>query len=84
MAEMMKMYGMGGMDPSMFGSQATLVLNVNHPLVKFRVEHKRSKNVPIICKQIYDLAMLANKPLNREEMTEFVQRSNEIMMLLTK
>ena len=84
MAEMMKMYGMGGMDPSMFGSQATLVLNANHPLVKFLVEHKRSKNVPIICKQLYDLAMLAHKPLSPEEMTAFVQRSNEIMMLLTK
>ena len=84
MAEMMKMYGMGGMDPSMFGSQATLILNANHPLVKFLVEHKRSKNVPVICKQLYDLAMLAHKPLSPEEMTEFVQRSNEIMMLLTK
>ena len=84
MAEMMKMYGMGGMDLSMFGSQATLVLNANHPLVKFLVEHKRSKNVPIICKQLYDLAMLAHKPLKPEEMTAFVQRSNEIMMLLTK
>ena len=84
MAEMMRMYGMNGMDPSMFGSQATLVLNANHPLVKFLVEHKRSKNVPIICKQLYDLAMLAHKPLNPEEMTAFVQRSNEIMMLLTK
>ena len=84
MAEMMKMYGMGGMDPSMFGSQATLILNANHPLVKFLVEHKRSKNVPVICKQLYDLAMLAHKPLSPEEMTAFVQRSNEIMMLLTK
>ena len=84
MAEMMRMYGMNGMDPSMFGSQATLVLNANHPLVKFLVEHKRSKNVPIICKQLYDLAMLAHKPLSPEEMTAFVQRSNDIMMLLTK
>ena len=84
MAEMMKMYGMGGMDPSMFGSQATLVLNANHPLVKFLSEHKRSKSVPFICKQLYDLAMLAHKPLSPEEMTAFVQRSNEIMMLLTK
>ena len=84
MAEMMRMYGMNGMDPSMFGTQATLVLNANHPLVKFLVEHKRSKNVPIICKQLYDLAMLAHKPLSPEEMTAFVQRSNDIMMLLTK
>ena len=84
MSEMMKMYGMGGMDPSMYGDQVTLVLNANHPLVQFVTEHKRSKNVPIICRQLYDLAMLAHKPLNPEEMTAFVQRSNEIMMLLTK
>lgn len=84
MEEMMKMYNMGGMDAGMFGSQATLILNANHPLVQFVVEHKRSKSVPIICKQLYDLAMLAHKPLSPEEMTAFVQRSNEIMMLLTK
>ena len=84
MGEMMKMYGMAGMDPSLYGNEVTLVLNVNHPLVQFVTEHKRSKNVPIICKQLYDLAMLAHKPLNPEEMTAFVQRSNEIMMLLTK
>ena len=84
MEEMMKMYGMSGMDPSMFGTNATLILNANHPLVQFLVEHKRSKNVPVICKQLYDLAMLAHKPLSPEEMTAFVQRSNEIMMLLTK
>ncbi len=84
MGEMMKMYGMAGMDPSLYGNEVTLVLNANHPLVQFVTEHKRSKNVPIICKQLYDLAMLAHKPLNPEEMTAFVQRSNEIMMLLTK
>lgn len=84
MQEMMRMYGMAGIDPGMFGSQITLILNANHPLVQFVVEHKRSKSVPIICKQLYDLAILAHKPLNPEEMTAFVQRSNEIMMLLTK
>ena len=84
MQEMMKMYGMGGMDASMFGSQATLVLNANHPLVQFLVANKESENVSIICKQLYDLAMLAHKPLSPEEMTAFVKRSNDIMMLLTK
>ena len=84
MQEMMKMYGMGGMDASMFGSQATLVLNANHPLVQFLVANKDSENVSTICKQLYDLAMLAHKPLSPEEMTAFVKRSNDIMMLLTK
>ena len=64
--------------------QATLELNANHPLVQFLVANKDSENVSIICKQLYDLAMLAHKPLSPEEMTAFVKRSNDIMMLLTK
>lgn len=84
MEEMMKMYNMGQMDAGMFASPSTLILNVGHPLVQFVVEHKRSKSVPVICRQLYDLAMLAHKPLSPAEMTAFVQRSNEIMMLLTK
>ena len=39
MQEMMKMYGMSGMDPSMFGTNATLILNANHPLVKYLAEN---------------------------------------------
>ena len=84
MQEMMKMYGMGGMDPSMFGNAGTLVLNTNHPLVQYVAEHKEGENVSIFCKQLYDLAMLAHKPLSPEEMTAFVRRSNEIMMKLAK
>ena len=84
MQEMMKMYGMAGMDPAMFGTEGTLILNANHPLVQYVVENKESENVSMICKQLYDLAMLSHKPLSPEEMTAFVQRSNEIMMILTK
>lgn len=84
MQEMMKMYGMAGMDPAMFGTEGTLILNANHPLVQYVVENKESEHVSMICKQLYDLAMLSHKPLSPEEMTAFVQRSNEIMMILTK
>lgn len=84
MQEMMKMYNMYGMDPGMFGNDVTLVLNANHPLVKYVSEHKEGENVELICKQLYDLAMLSNKPLNPEEMAVFITRSNEIMLLLTK
>ena len=83
MQEMMKMYNMYGMDPKMFGGDETLVLNANHPLVQFVVEHQDSQKVPIICEQLYDLAMLSHKQLSPEEMTRFVNRSNEIMMMLT-
>lgn len=84
MQEMMKMYNMYGMDPSMFGTDVTLVLNANHPLVQYVLEHKDGEHTEMFCKQLYDLALLSNKPLNPEEMTEFVKRSNEIMMLLAK
>ena len=81
MMEMMKMYGMASMG---MDAESTLVLNANHPLVKYVVENKDNANTSLICKQLYDLAMLAHKPLSPEEMTAFVLRSNEIMMMLTK
>lgn len=83
MQEMMKMYGMAGMDPSMFGTDFTLTLNANHPLVQYLAAHKEGDNTALICRQLYDLAVLAHKPLSSEEMTAFVKRSNEIMLLLT-
>ncbi len=84
MQEMMKMYGMAGMDASAFGTDSTLILNANHPLVQYVVEHKEGENTEIICHQLFDLAMLAHKPLSPEEMTAFVKRSNDIMLMLTK
>ena len=84
MQEMMKMYNMYGMDPNMFGGQETLVLNANHPLVKYLGENQDTENAALICQQLYDLAMISHKPLSPEDMTRFVQRSNEILMMLTK
>ncbi len=84
MQDMMKMYNMYGMDPSMFGTQETLVLNAKHPLVQFVAENKDSEKTPVICEELYDLAMISHKQLSPEEMTKFVQRSNEILLMLTK
>ena len=84
MQEMMKMYGMAGMDPSMFGNDVTLVLNANNKLVQYVAEHKDDEHVPMICEQLYDLAMIAHKTLNPDEMTKFIARSNEILALLAE
>ena len=84
MQDMMKMYNMYGMDPSMFGGQETLVLNAKHPLVQFVADNKDSDKTPVICEELYDLAMLSHKQLSPEEMTRFVQRSNESLLMLTK
>ena len=84
MQEMMKMYGMAGMDPSMFGNDVTLVLNANNKLVQYVAEHKDDEHIPMICEQLYDLAMIAHKTLNPDEMTKFIARSNEILELLAE
>ena len=87
MQDMMKMYamnGMGGMDPNMFAADQTLTLNANNELVKYIFVHKDSEHVPMFCEQLYDLAMLSNQPLSVDAMAKFVQRSNQIMMLLAK
>ena len=82
MQEMMKMYGMSGMD---MGTTSTLILNANHPLVKYVAAHKEDdKNVPLICQQLYDLAMMAHKQLSPDEMTQFIARSNQILLALAK
>nr|DAT19935.1 MAG TPA: heat shock protein 90 [Bacteriophage sp.] len=87
MQDMMKMYaagGMGGMDPSMFAADQTLTLNANNELVKYILDNKDSEHVPMFAEQLYDLAMLSNQPLSVDQMTKFVKRSNDIMLLLTK
>lgn len=87
MQDMMKMYSMPGMDMGMFGATGegeTLVLNANNQLVQYILDSKDGENVPVICEQLYDLAKLQQAPLAPEAMTNFVARSNKIMMLLAK
>ncbi len=84
MQDMMKMYAMNGADLGMFGSEGqTLILNAQHPLVKLVMEDPENEKAGTICAQLYDLAKIQNAPLTPEEMTAFVARSNEVLMLLT-
>ena len=85
MQDMMKMYNMYGMDPSMFGGVGeTLVLNANNKLVQYVLNHGEGENTGKICEQLYDLALLAHGSLSPERMTGFVARTNEIMMMLAE
>lgn len=85
MADMMKMYGMSGMDPSMYGGMGeTLIVNVNNSLVKYILDNPDSDNVGMFCEQLYDLAQISHAPLNPERMSGFISRSNRIMELLAK
>ena len=83
MKDMMKMYSMYGMDMPM-KDQFTLILNANNNLVKFILDNPEGENTPLIAKQLYDLALIQNKPLEPAEMTAFIERSNEILNLIAK
>lgn len=80
MQDMMKMYGMAGMDFGAGAAAETLVLNNSHPLVQYVLNHKDGENVDDFCKQLYDLAALAHGTLTPERMKEFIERSNELML----
>jgi hypothetical protein len=86
MQDMMKMYASGGMamGMDMFEGGETLVLNANNELVKYILNNREGEHTDMFCKQLYDLAMLSHKPLSPEAMSDFVSRSNDIMMLLAK
>ena len=84
MQDMMRMYNMYGMDPGMFGTNETLVLNANNNLVQYIRDHKDEEGVNLFCEQLYDLALISHKPLDPEAMTRFVERSNEILTMLAK
>lgn len=86
MHDMMEMYSMGGgFDPSMLGGNGLeLVLNANNNLVKYVLDNPESENTGTICCQLYDLALIANRPLSPEAMTKFIARSNEILGILAK
>ncbi len=86
MQDMMKMYSMGGgLDMGMFGSEGdTLVLNSGNALVKYLLKNRESEDAEMFAAQLYDLAVISNRPLSAEAMTKFVARSNEIMLKLAQ
>jgi molecular chaperone HtpG len=84
MQDMMKMYAMNGADLGMNKEGETLILNANNKLVEYILEHQEGENVDVICEQLYDLALIQQGPLQPEAMTKFINRSNKIMLLLTK
>ena len=88
MNDMMKMYAMSGMPMSDMPVDETLILNTEHPLVQYLIEHRTDEaakeTVDMISEQLYDLAKLQQSPLSADEMTKFISRSNEILLKMAK
>ena len=83
MQDMMKMYGMAGEGADMAAPE-TLIVNDKNDLVRYIINNPDGDHTKDFAKQIYDLAKISNQPLPPDEMTEFIKRSNTIMMELTK
>lgn len=86
MAEMQKQFGgnmMGGMN---FPQERTLVINDKNPIVKKLVSladnEDKKERVSLIVNQVVDLALIANKELNAEELDTFIKRTNELMTMV--
>ena len=85
MEEMMARFGDMGINYTP-PKEETLVLNRNSDLMKSLVElskdESKDQDIKMICQQIYDLALIAHKPLESQELMKFIDRSNKILTKL--
>lgn len=85
MQEFSQLYGMPGMS---MPQEHTLVLNSKNNLVdivaglKDRADKK--EDIKLICRHIYDLAMMSHKQLEPDEMAEFIKRSTTLLTKLAQ
>ncbi|MCR8745703.1 molecular chaperone HtpG [Romboutsia lituseburensis] len=85
MAEMKSQFA--GMDFGMnFEEEKTLVINDNSPIVKKLLSLKdkddKKDEISLICNQIVDIALLANKELEPSELDDFIKRNNKLMNMV--
>ncbi len=80
MSEMNSFYGMSEADVM---KNATLVLNLANPIVSGILEQPEEKR-KFIVDQVYYLAMLSYKKLTPDELSDFVEKSTELLADYTK
>jgi molecular chaperone HtpG len=61
----------------------TLVLNTNHPLIQNIPQLEDEGLSELVCRHVYDLALLSQKNFDAETMGQFIQRSNEVLTRLS-
>ncbi|MDO4530599.1 MAG: molecular chaperone HtpG, partial [Bacillota bacterium] len=91
MMEMMEAYANNEEFKAMFANmkpEETLVLNKNNKLVKallsMKDQEEKKADAELLSHQIYDLALMGHRPLNSDEMTAFIDRSNLILEKLAE
>ncbi|MEG2317005.1 MAG: molecular chaperone HtpG, partial [Clostridia bacterium] len=79
-SEMSKIYGQDFKMPE----QHTLVLNASNDIVKSLLHAEAGEKRDLIAAQLYDLARMSTRPLEKEEVTTFLARSNKLLEMLSK
>ena len=76
--EMSRLYGEKFPMPDRF----TLVLNRRNSTVRTRATREEGEVTDLLCKQIYDLARMSAQPLESEEITDFIARSQKLVSMV--
>lgn len=82
MQEMYRSYGQqfAGM-ANMFTDEFTLVVNANNELVT-KLPTLDDDTKKLVINHVYDLAKISHSPLDAEQMSKFIARSNELLKKL--
>lgn len=62
----------------------TLVLNASNQIVKSLMDSEEGEKRELMAAQLYDLARMSTRPLEKDEVTAFLNRSNKLLELLAK
>ncbi|MEN8905200.1 MAG: molecular chaperone HtpG [Clostridiales bacterium] len=86
MQEMSRSFG-GGMDMGhMFPQEETLVLNSKNSLIQSVLDMEgipeKKEDIKLVCQQVYDLALMSHKQMEPDQMSKFIERSNELLKRL--
>lgn len=76
--EMSRLYGEKFPMPDRF----TLVLNRRNSTVRTLATREEGEVTDLLCKQIYDLARMSAQPLESEEITDFIARSQKLVSMV--
>ena len=76
--EMSRLYGEKFPMPDRF----TLVLNRRNSTVRTLAAREEGEVTDLLCKQIYDLARMSAQPLESEEITDFIARSQKLVSMV--
>lgn len=79
-SEMSRIYGQDFKLPETH----TLVLNASNPVIQGLLAAEEGEKRDLMAAQLYDLARMSTRPLEKDEVTAFLNRSNKLLEMLSE